>query len=157
MIEVRDEDPGGPAARALWGEYQELVAARLGPGFVPSVGIFASDRDFEGPGAAWVVLYEDGRPVACGGLRPLGDGAGELKRMFVTASARGRGIGRRLLAELEERARAAGMRRLRLLTTDVLAEARGLYASAGYRTLAAPVVEGRQDYWLERELEEPAR
>lgn len=152
MIEVRDEPPGTPVARRLWDEYQRLVRERLGPGFVSSEDIFAAETDFEGPDAAWIVLYEDGRPVGCGGLRPLGDGVAEIKRMFVAGAARGRGHGRRLLAELESRARARGVRRVRLLTTEVLAEARELYARAGYRVATATEVDGRRDYWLEREL-----
>lgn len=152
MIEVRDEPPGTPAARRLWDEYQELVRERLGPGFVSSQDIFAAEADFRGADAAWIVLYDHGRPVGCGGLRPLGDGVAEIKRMFVSAGARGRGHGRRLLTELESRARARGMRRVRLLTTEVLAEARALYAGAGYRVASAFMVDGRRDYWLEREL-----
>ena len=98
------------------------------------------------------MLYDGGDPVGCGGLRPLGDGAGEIKRMFVSAHARGRGHGRRLLDELERRAAAAGHRRIRLLTTEVLHEARALYAAAGYRVVDTPREGTRQDYWLEKEL-----
>jgi ribosomal protein S18 acetylase RimI-like enzyme len=72
--------------------------------------------------------------------------------MFVTARARGRGHGRRLLAELEQRAAAAGMDRVRLITTEALTEARELYAAAGYRVVAAPREGARQDYWMEKAL-----
>ncbi|HEX4344938.1 MAG TPA: GNAT family N-acetyltransferase [Solirubrobacteraceae bacterium] len=112
--------------------YGRLVRERLGDGFVPSERIFATDAVFAEPGAAWLVAYEDGLPVACGGLRTLKPGVGEIKRMFVTAGARGRGHARRLLRELERRAAAAGHGSVRLLTTDVLSEARALYASEGY-------------------------
>jgi GNAT superfamily N-acetyltransferase len=57
---------------------------------------------------------------------------GEIKRMFVTGRARGRGHGRALLRELEHLAAASGQRRLRLLTNEVLGEALALYESEGY-------------------------
>jgi GNAT superfamily N-acetyltransferase len=151
VIEVRREPPGAPAGRDLYAAYLALVRERL-PGFTPTEDIFPEPDAFTGPGAAWLVLYEDGEPVACGGLRPLEPGVGEIKRMFVRERARRRGLGRRLLAELEEIARAAGHRRVRLYTTEVLTEARRLYESAGYELAGSPLVDGRQDFWLQKEL-----
>jgi GAF domain-containing protein/N-acetylglutamate synthase-like GNAT family acetyltransferase len=151
-VELRDEPAGGSAAQALYGEYMALVRERLGPGFVPEEAIFATERVFEEERAAFVVLYARGRPVGCGGVRSLGPELAEIKRMFVTAGARRRGHGRRLLAELERRAAEAGAKRVRLLTTDVLTEASALYESAGYTEIQAHEVEGRRDVWLERRL-----
>jgi GNAT superfamily N-acetyltransferase len=153
VIEVRHEPPDGPAAQALWTAYMEDVVARL-PGFTPSEDIFATTDVFTGPGAAWLVLYEDGAPVACGGLRPLPPDAGEIKRMFVAEPARGRGHARRLLAELEAIARASGQRRIRLLTTTALTEARALYAASGYEVVESFTLPDpeRTDYWLEKTL-----
>jgi GNAT superfamily N-acetyltransferase len=151
MIEVRSEPPDGPAARDLYAAYLELVRERL-PGFVPTEEIFSTADAFSGPGSAWLVLYEDGEPVGCGGLRQLSPGVGEIKRMFVRAAARGRGHGRRLLAELEAAARAAGQRRIRLYTTEVLTEALALYAAAGYELVSTHERDGRRDFWLEKGL-----
>jgi GNAT superfamily N-acetyltransferase len=152
VIEIRHEAPDGPAAQTLYAAYMDLVRERIGPGFTPTEDIFASPEVFRGPGAAWLVLYEDGAPVACGGLRPVPPDGGEIKRMFVAAPARGRGHGRRLLAELEEIARAAGQQRIHLLTTSVLEEARALYASAGYAIAQHEQIDGRTDYWLEKRI-----
>ena len=151
MNEIRHEAPDGPAARALFADYMALVCERL-PGFEPTEAIFATEAAFRGPGTAWIVLYEDGAPVGCGGLRTLAPGLGEIKRMFVRADARRRGHGRRLLAELEGLARAAGHRRVRVLTTDVLTEALELYRSAGYTVAETHPHDGRSDYWLEKRL-----
>jgi GNAT superfamily N-acetyltransferase len=150
-VEVRAERPDAPAARALFEEYMDLVRERL-PGFEPTEDIFATADAFDGPGTAWIVLYEDGAAVGCGGLRRLEPGAGEIKRMFVRAKARRRGHGRRLLAELEAIARAAGYRRILLYTTDVLVEARALYQSEGYRLASEHDAGGRADYWLVKEV-----
>jgi GNAT superfamily N-acetyltransferase len=150
---IRSEAPTGEASRALFDEYMALVRERLGDAFNPSEDIFATEAAFDGPGTAWLVLYEDGVPVACGGVRPLGAGVAEIKRMFVTAAARGRGHGRALLAELERRARDAGYDRVRLYTTEVLHEARALYADAGYHRIEMPNVDDRaEDIWLEKRL-----
>jgi len=153
VIEVRREAPDAPAARALFADYMKDVARRLGD-FTPTERIFATTEAFDGPGSAWLVIYEDGEPVACAGLRPLGDGAGEIKRMFVAEHARGRGHARRLLAELEAIARDAGQQRIRLLTTEVLTEARALYAAEGYDVVEAFPMDDppRTDYWLEKTL-----
>jgi GNAT superfamily N-acetyltransferase len=150
---IRSEAPSAEASRALFDEYMALVRERLGDQFNPSEDIFATESAFDGPGTAWLVLYEDGVPVACGGLRPLAAGVAEIKRMFVTAAARGRGHGRALLAELERRAREAGYDRVRLYTTEVLHEARALYADAGYHRIEMPNVDDRaEDIWLEKRL-----
>jgi GAF domain-containing protein/N-acetylglutamate synthase-like GNAT family acetyltransferase len=152
-LELRDEPASGPAARALFNEYLALVRERLGPGFVPEEAIFATDRVFEEEGAAFVVLYARGRPVGCGGLRSLGPELAEIKRMFVTPDTRLKGHGRLLLEELERRAAAGGAKRVRLLTTEALTEARALYESAGYAVVESHELAGRRDMWLERRLD----
>ena len=152
MLTLREEPPDGPASRALWEEYMALVAARL-PGFAPTETIFATPEAFRGPGTAWLVGYDEGSAVCCGGLRPLAaDGVAEIKRMFVSDRARGRGHGRALLRELERRAAASGRRRVRLFTTEVLVEARALYASAGYEVVGTVPDGARTDLWLEKRL-----
>jgi GNAT superfamily N-acetyltransferase len=71
------------------------------------------------------------RLVGCAGWRRHGDDA-ELKRMFTATAARGRGLGRRMLATIEESAREAGYKRVILETGDRQPEAVRLYESAGY-------------------------
>lgn len=85
---------------------------------------------------AMVLVRVDGAPVACGALRDasdeLGAGTGELKRMYVRPPYRGRGLSRRVLAELEAVGRARGLDRLVLETGVLQPEAIGLYLAAGY-------------------------
>jgi GNAT superfamily N-acetyltransferase len=152
MIESRREPPDSPPSVAMWDEYMELVRERAGPDFVPTERIFGTVGDFRGPNSAWLVLYDGDEPVACAGLRELEPGIAEIKRMFVTPRARGRGYARRLLAELEGLARDAGQRRMRLFTTDMLPEAMALYASAGYAVRSAHPQESRTEFWLEKAL-----
>ena len=152
--EIREEPPDGPAARALWAQYMQLLRDRLGAGYTPTERIFASADAFSVGGGAWLVAYDGaGDAVGCGGLRTLEPGVGEIKRMFVALHARGAGHGRRLLYALEQRAVAQGHRRVRVLTTEVLAEAIALYAAEGYRTIQRTAREGRPvEIWMEKEL-----
>ena len=148
MIELRPEAPDGAVARALFAEYLELVRERLGQAFEPTEDVFASAERF----SVFLVLYEDDVAVACGGLCPQDGRTAEIKRMFVTARARRRGHGRRLLSALEAAARDAGHDRVLLYTTGVLTEARRLYAAAGYAPAGTRQVEGRTDLWLAKRL-----
>ena len=149
---IRPEAPSAAPSQALFAEYLELVRARLGDAFVPTEEIFATEDDFRGDGAAWLVLYDGDVAVACGGLRPLALGVAEIKRMFVTAPARRRGHARALLAELERLAAQDGCERVRLYTTEVLREARALYSASGYRPVGVATIDGRIDLWLEKAL-----
>ena len=72
--------------------------------------------------------------------------------MWVAASARGLGLGRRLLAELETRAAGHGVHVVRLETNRALAEAIGLYRSAGYREVPAFNDEPYAHHWFEKSL-----
>ena len=66
--------------------------------------------------------------------------------------ARGLGVGRRLLAELESQARAHGVRTLRLETNRSLTEAIALYRSSGYREVPAFNDEPYAHHWFEKRL-----
>ncbi|MGH2840495.1 MAG: GNAT family N-acetyltransferase [Solirubrobacteraceae bacterium] len=153
VVEIRAEPPDGAATRALFAEYLVLLQDRLGLRFKPSERIFATEAAFAGPDGAWLVLYDCGRPVGCGGLRTLAPGVGEIKRMFVTQSARRSGHGRLLLHELERLAVRRGHTCVRLLTTEVLSEARKLYAAEGYRVIER-MVRGSDpvEIWLEKDV-----
>jgi GNAT superfamily N-acetyltransferase len=151
-IELRDKPVDGAPSRALFAEYMALVAERVDD-FSPTERVFGSDDVFAAAGGAWLVVYEDERPVACGGLRTLAPGVGEIKRMFVTADARGRGHARRLLRELERRAAEHGHHSVRLLTTEVLREAMALYEAEGYRLVGrVEHARGPVEIWLEKAL-----
>jgi GNAT superfamily N-acetyltransferase len=87
------------------------------------------------PKGVFLVGYEDGRAVCCGGIKRLDTRMCEFKRMYVVPTARGRGVARRLLGALEDRARRDGYLIARLDTGDRQPEARHLYESAGYRPI----------------------
>ena len=84
-----------------------------------------------------VARDDAGVPLGCGALRHLGGGTAEVKRMYVAPSSRGSGVGKAVLAGLEEFARGRGWTTLRLETGPRQPEAVGLYLSAGYRPVPA--------------------
>jgi ribosomal protein S18 acetylase RimI-like enzyme len=72
--------------------------------------------------------------------------------MWVAPAARGLGLGRRLIAELEAQAHANGVRVLQLDTNHALVEAIGLYRSAGYLEVPPFNDEPYADHWFEKVL-----
>jgi GNAT superfamily N-acetyltransferase len=86
-------------------------------------------------GVFLVVRDDDGRAMACGGIARFDATRGEVKRMYVRPHARGQGLGRRVLVELERAARGLGYASLVLETGDRQKEAVGLYATAGYERI----------------------
>ncbi|WP_328621253.1 GNAT family N-acetyltransferase [Streptomyces sp. NBC_00354] len=99
---------------------------------------------FAPPNGLYLLAYDaSDTPMASGGWRSqdendegYADGDAELKRMYVVPEARGLGLARRILAELEADAHAAGRTRMALETGDQQPEAIALYLSSGY-TLSA--------------------
>ena len=112
----------------------------------------ATPADFSPPGGAFVALYEDGRPVAGGGIKRLDAAAAEIKRMYVVPEARSRGLARLLLDALEDAARSLGYRVARLDTAEKQRHAVALYSSAGY--VEVPDYNGNPyaTYWAEKVL-----
>ncbi len=84
------------------------------------------------PGIRFFVARSGGAAVGCGALRIDPEGYGEVKRMYVDPRARGRRLGRAILARLEDEAAREGIAVLRLETGIHQAEALALYRRAGY-------------------------
>ena len=137
MLEFRpcavDEEPAGTLAQGMRDEIAALYDGLVldGPD-MPKAG----PAELAPPGGTFVVGFDDGIPVCCGGLKRLPDGACEIKKMFVVAQARGRGIARALLVELERRARELGYEIVRLDTGWRQPHAQRMYERAGYAPIA---------------------
>ncbi|WBB66891.1 GNAT family N-acetyltransferase [Micromonospora sp. WMMD812] len=83
-------------------------------------------------GIRYLAVVVNGRAVACGGIQALDEHTGEVKRMYVRPSYRGRGIARQLLAALEELAFQSGHAVVCLETGTYLPAAIALCTSSGY-------------------------
>jgi GNAT superfamily N-acetyltransferase len=134
-VEIRHTRYDHPHAVKLTEQLQQEYVERYGS---PDLTPMAPDH-FEPPQGLFMLGYLDGVPVATGGWRaqdasPEGfsDGDAEVKRMYVVPHTRGRGLARRILAELEARAAAAGRIRMVLETGSLQPEAIALYNSCGY-------------------------
>ena len=84
-----------------------------------------------------VARAADGTAVGCGGLRPLGDGSLEVKRMYVLPDRRGQGVATAILRRIEEQARAMGSRTLLLETGTEQPDAMRFYEREGYHRIPA--------------------
>ena len=138
-LDIAPEAITSPIAAALIG----ALNVELASGYPePGANHFRLDAAEVAPGVGcFLVVRWRGRPVGCGALRRLTDASlerelgprvGELKRMYVAPEARGRGVGRALLARLEDEARALGLTRVVLETGTRQAQALALYRRAGF-------------------------
>jgi len=152
MVEIRDVDPEHPDARQCLRSYFAELERRSGAPFDPLIGSTAEPHELRPPAGEMVVAYLRAEAVACGALKHFDGGVCDLKRMWVADAARGLGLGRRLLADLEGRAARAGAGTVRLETNATLVEAIALYRSAGYREVPAFNDEPFADHWFEKTL-----
>ena len=149
-VEVRRVAGTEPAARelvaAMFAEVSEMYESGLAE--APS----AHPEELSHPGGGFVLLMDDGRPVAGGGLKRIDDHACEIKRMYVVPDARGRGLGGELLAALEALARDLGYVVARLDTGARQPRAQRLYERAGY--VSVPDYNGNPyaAFWGEKRL-----
>src|SRR5471032_1589007 len=98
-LAIRCADLDSPQARLLVGELNTELAA-LYP--EPGANHFKLDAAEVAPeNGAFLVGYLDAIPVACGAIRRIDSGVAEVKRLYVVAAARGRGISKAMLAALE--------------------------------------------------------
>lgn len=126
-IQIKREPPGQPEIRLLL-EASDAAAHALYP--VESNHLVDAET-MQAEGMRFFVVRADGVALGCGGFRRIGPDA-EIKRMFVTETARGLGLGRMILETIEAAALAEGVAVLRLETGNKSTEALALYRNAGF-------------------------
>ncbi|MEP7765569.1 GNAT family N-acetyltransferase [Sanguibacter sp. 25GB23B1] len=156
-IDVEQVNPGSAQANAiLWQYYREVVARyhdrETSDDEIDEAMADEPSDDLVAPTGLFVVVRRGSRAVGCGGIRFVDARVGELTRVFVAPPERGTGVAVALVRHLEDRARAAGLARLRLDTRADLVEARGLYAKLGYEEVEAFNDGPYADHWFSKAL-----
>ncbi|MDX6685576.1 MAG: hypothetical protein QOF86_1704 [Baekduia sp.] len=153
LVELRPVDPESPdAQRCLRAYVAELNRRAPERAFDPRKGATAEPHEVRPPNGAFVVAYLRGEAIACGAVKHHSGSVTDIKRMWVAESARGLGLGRRLLEHLERLALEHGANEAHIETSDVLPEAIALYRSAGYVEVPAFNEEPFADRWFTKPL-----
>ncbi|BAU88303.1 hypothetical protein SLA_7437 [Streptomyces laurentii] len=145
-------DPDHPDAQHCLRSYFAEIQERFETGFDPARSLLPDAGELRPPRGLFLVARLHGEPVGCAGLKLPPGAPAEIKRMWVAPRARGLGLGRRFLAELETQAAQQGRDVLRLDTNKTLTAAIGLYHSSGFQEVAAFNDEPYAHHWFEKRI-----
>jgi putative acetyltransferase len=129
QILIQANDPASPAARELIEQLDKYLT-----GLYPAESNhLLSVEELQQPNVTFLTASVDGKVAGCGAFVNQGGEYAEIKRMFVLPEFRGLKLGRRILEEIENLARALELELARLETGIYQSEALFLYKSAGYQ------------------------
>ncbi|HVY97444.1 MAG TPA: GNAT family N-acetyltransferase [Solirubrobacterales bacterium] len=137
--------------RALYADFIAEADGPLGVDLTAET-LNGPPADLEPPNGLLLLARAGDEPAGLGGIRHLDTEVAEVKSMYLAPAFRGRGIARRLLAELEAIAAARGCTAVRLDTSDYLTAAIALYRAAGYREVPDYNGNAKANLWFERQL-----
>lgn len=148
MPEYRATPTTDPTAAELLDEYFALREHGMSSyrTFRPDPALFTGDA------GVFLVAWDGGNPVGCGGIRMLDPATAEVKHLYVRPEARGTGLGRALLRELERRAAVLGATAVVLDTNERLEAAQRLYRSSGYTEVEPYNENPNATHWFRKEL-----
>lgn len=152
LVDIGVEDPTSDAALFCIRAYYDELGSRFETGFDPDQALPVDPDHLVEPAGLLLVGRLRGEPIGCGGLKLHGDEPAEIKRLWVARAARGLGVGKRILRELEEQARRRGVKVVQLDTNRNLHEAINLYRSAGYVEVDRFNDEPYAHHWFEKHL-----
>jgi GNAT superfamily N-acetyltransferase len=145
-------DPAHPDAQRCLRAYEAELDERFDAGFAVDAALPLPADELRAPGGCFLVAYRDDEPIGCGGLKLHGAGPAEIKRVWVDPRGRGLGLARRLMAELEDRARSGGATAVQLDTNRTLTEAIAMYRKLGYVEIDAFNQEPYAHHWFRKDL-----
>jgi ribosomal protein S18 acetylase RimI-like enzyme len=158
MIELRPIEPSEGAdalavAEACFRELWGLSVADIRATYDPLDDYDEPASYYPARDGAFFVLADGGKVVGTGGITRLGPDAAEMRRLWLLAAYRGRGLGRRLVEGLLVFARYRDYRRvcLEVATPELQQTAVAMYRRLGFRPIA-PYREGATSYAMERKL-----
>ncbi|SFB10793.1 Acetyltransferase (GNAT) family protein [Poseidonocella pacifica] len=127
-------DPRDPGALYCLHEYYKELARRFDQGFEVHLSRDPEATTMIPPTGAFFVAMSGETPLGCAALKGQ-ESWGEVKRVWVSPTARGMGLARRLMTAVEEAARQIGLPVLRLDTNEALPEAIALYRNSGWHEI----------------------
>ncbi|MDN4982735.1 bifunctional helix-turn-helix transcriptional regulator/GNAT family N-acetyltransferase [Bradyrhizobium arachidis] len=151
-IALTDMDPRSDEARHCLGEYYAELGRRFKQGFDVSLSRDPDAKDMRRPRGSFIVAMSDTLPIGCVGLKGTDHGYAEIKRLWVAPSARGLGLGKRLMDVAEDAARSLGIAVLRLDTNSALPEAGRLYRTTGWREIPRFNDDPYPDLFFEKQI-----
>lgn len=132
-MHIAIESPLNDDVRELIAELNETLLALTPPEFCFHMSV----EEMAQPDTTVFVARESGKAVGCGALKRHADGIGEVKRMYTRPGFQGRGLGGRILDEIERLARSEGLKRLVLETGDRHPAAWRVYERGGFARCGA--------------------
>jgi len=152
LVRFEVVDPTDERARYCLREYFAELDRRFEGGFEPGRSLATPADELRPPRGAVLLAALRDEPVGSAMLMFEAGGTALIKRMWLSPTVRGLGVGRRLLAALEEQAKAGGAHTIRLETNRVLTEAISLYRSTGYEEVEAFNDEAYAHHWFAKRL-----
>jgi DNA-binding MarR family transcriptional regulator/GNAT superfamily N-acetyltransferase len=152
MVTIDVADPRGDDARFCMESYFAELDSRFEDGFEQGLSTSVDYTEFAEPTGLLLTARLGDDPIGCGALKFHDGEPPDIKRMWIAPSARGLGVGRRLLSALEQQAAQRGAAVVRLETNRRLDEAIALYRSSGYVEVPAFNDEHYADHWFEKSL-----
>ncbi|MBR0788710.1 MarR family transcriptional regulator [Bradyrhizobium manausense] len=151
-IALTEMDPRSDEARYCLREYYAELGRRFKQGFDVSLSRDPDAKDMRRPRGSFIVAMSDTLPIGCVGLKGTDHGYAEIKRLWVAPSARGLGLGKRLMDTAEDAARTLGVALLRLDTNSALPEAGRLYRTTGWREIPRFNDDPYPDLFFEKQI-----
>ncbi len=153
-VTLEEADPASKDAQRCLLAYADELDERFPEGFQRSELI--SPQEIRSGGVCFVA-HDHWHAIGCGVLRRIDCEMSEIKHLWVDPEARGLGVSRLLLNQLEQIAFARGVQLLRLDTHEVLREAIDLYRTAGYVEIHRYGENPHAHLWFEKRLQGPAQ
>ena len=151
-IRIAETDPQHPDAIKSLSAYYAELAARLEQGFDVTLSADPEADDMRPPRGTFLIAYRENEAVGCVGLKGTDKGYAEVKRLWVSPTARGLGLAKRLMDATETAARTLGIATLRLDTNSALPEAVRLYQTTGWTEIERFNDDPYPDYFFEKHL-----
>ena len=151
-IEIVETDPTAPEALYCLSAYLTELKRRLGFRFEMTEALAHGAEAMRPPRGSFLVALSDGLPVGCAGLMAYDGSWAEVKRVWVAPTARGLGLARDLMDEIETAARRRAVPVLRLDTNSGLPEALALYRRLGWSEIPRYNDSDEPDAFFEKRL-----